>query len=307
MILVQRLSGSSELTALRASGISFQSILNPLLLTSVFLGLLNFYIISELATDSHLRTKMLQEELRSINPLLLLEHRQLSKFKGLYINSMGPSHIGESASDIIIAIPNRQNNRLSVLLAKQIQTTKGNLAGTNVTLINNLAADEKDLFDHLIVENMADNITSTRDFSQIVKKQSSQRIHADHLKLSLLLLRIDEDLIELKQTENEQTRELYQKRFTRDLSEMIRRFSIALAVITFTLMGISFGIHIGRRQTYRGIIWVVGLTSFYLFSYFIAKELSHHLILPAILYIVPHISIVGAALFHLRRMSGGIE
>src|ERR1700722_4320174 len=72
LLLFQRLSQTYELTAFRALGISLRSILCPLLLAGALLGVMNFYISSEIATATHLQTRKMAYALTSINPLLLL-------------------------------------------------------------------------------------------------------------------------------------------------------------------------------------------------------------------------------------------
>ncbi|MCE5316519.1 MAG: LptF/LptG family permease, partial [Parachlamydia sp.] len=64
MLLMQRLSQTHELTALRAAGLSFYNILCPLLIAAAALSIANFYIVSELSTHSHLTTGKLKNELR---------------------------------------------------------------------------------------------------------------------------------------------------------------------------------------------------------------------------------------------------
>src|SRR3972149_1219366 len=57
VILFQRLSQTSELTAIRANGLSLNAILSPLFFASLFLSFLNFYVASELAPRSYFKSK----------------------------------------------------------------------------------------------------------------------------------------------------------------------------------------------------------------------------------------------------------
>lgn len=104
ILLFQRLSKHRELTALRAAGFSLSNLLTPLLLTSAFLAIGNFYITSELATDSHLSASLIKNEVHFINPLLLLNNKHLMKLKGIHFDAMGPSRLGESASHVVISL-----------------------------------------------------------------------------------------------------------------------------------------------------------------------------------------------------------
>jgi lipopolysaccharide export system permease protein len=103
ILLIQRLSRTHELTALRAAGLGINEILAPILIAATFLAATNFFIVSELATHSHLTTSLLKNELRAVNPLLLLHNKHLMKLKGIFFNTLGPSKLGESSNELIIA------------------------------------------------------------------------------------------------------------------------------------------------------------------------------------------------------------
>jgi lipopolysaccharide export system permease protein len=119
MILIQRLSKTHELTALRGCGMGLKTILFPLLLTATLLAMANFYIASEVATQSHFTMNTLKSQLKAVNPLLLLHNKHLMRLKGVYFNALGPSRLGEFASDVILAVPNKNTDRIYVILAKQ--------------------------------------------------------------------------------------------------------------------------------------------------------------------------------------------
>ena len=310
MILIKRLSTTYELTALRASGISLKDILTPILLAASILTLANFYVVSEVATDSHLKTRVLEQEIRSINPMLLLENHHLTKLRGMYVNSLGPSHAGISASDLIIAFPNRQNHRLSVMVAKKIETDSLQLIGDKISMINSIDTMNRQHYDHILIENVDNSTTSAEDFSNMLRNQSGSRINTDYLKLSLLQLRAKEDRLELQKAEaigDASLISFYNNRITRSYSEILRRISLSLAVLTFTLMGTAFGISISRRQSYQGVIWVIGLATLFLVSFFTAKGLDHFIMTASLLYIVPHLIIIACSIRAIKHASKGIE
>jgi len=309
ILLVSRLSTTYELTALRASGMTLKNMMTPILLAAACVSLFNFYVASELATSSHLKSRVLEQELRSINPLLLLENRQLIKYKGIYVNSLGPTRVGESASDLVIALANKKNNRISLMFAKNIRLESLNLIGDKVTLVNSLGVNERDLPDHLFIENMNNITTSSKDFLQMLKGNGEARIKTDYLKLSLLLLRSEEDLKGLNKTDPKDLElvSFYQKRIVRNFTEILRRIDLGVAPLTFTLMGIAFGITISRRSSHRGILWVLCLSTLFMFSYFAGKGMDHRLLPSALLFLGPHLLIVAASLRTLNKVSKGIE
>lgn len=309
IILIQRLSDTHELTALRASGFSIHNILTPLLLASAFVCLGNFYIVSEMATSSHLSTGLLKSELRSMNPLLLLNNKHLMRMKGYYVDTLGSSRVGENASDIVIGIPNKSNERISLVIAKNLKASAVEFSGEGVTLISSLPA-KAEQSESLIVENMASAATTIQDFSQMIQKKVWS-LNNDHLKLGLLLAKHSEDSKALMEAQAAGQDLSVQKQIRRNLNrvktEIIRRISIALSVVTFTLMGAAFGISINRHRSNRGVFIIIGLAAIFLFSYFTAKGIDHLFIASTLAYLLPHLLIILMSIWALNRASKGVE
>ncbi len=310
LVLVQRLSSTQELTALRASGMPIRLIIAPILITAAYLSVFNFYIASELATNSHLATNVLKTELRSVNPLLLLHNKHMMRLKGIYFDTLGSSRMGESASDIIIAMPNRGNNRINLMTAKELQASSGFFTSEGLTFITSIKSDNQERFDHLMVENIGQTDTTTQDFAQILQKKVLT-LNNDHLKLGMLLTRIGDEKKLLEEAKNKglPSEELKNARrnINRGYTEIFRRLSIAIAVFTFTLMGISFGTTISRTHSNRGVLYVIGLAALYLVTYFTAKSLEYQAFTAATLYLAPHVIIAILSTITLWRVSNGVE
>lgn len=288
ILLVQRLSTSYELTALRASGLSIKKILTPILIVATYIALVNFYITSEMATQSHMNNSKLKNELRSINPLLLLQNKHVLRMKGLHFDTLGPSRTGESADDVILAMPNKDDTGLQVMVAKQLIAGEGTFAGDHVTLIANPVA-------HMnipIVENMGTTALSTRDFSLLLKP-GKPHYNNDYFRFGLLRTKAEE--------------ETDPKILSRIYSEMVRRLSMGTAAFIFTFMGVAFGMSIGRRPSNRGVITVAIFAGFYLFSYFAAKGMDSNFLAASALYILPQVIIFIFSLRMLSRLSKGCE
>lgn len=286
VILVQRLSQSHELTAFRASGMSLRSFLAPILITAAYLTLVNFYVVSEMATSSHLATNTLKNTLRSINPLLLLHNKHIMRSKGFYFDAMGGARIGERAQDVVLALPNNHGDRLNLLFAKDLKASSETVTVNRMTLISSIDSDQ------FMIENIGDTQASIEDFSQIIQKDV-WKIKNDHLRLSLLLTRLQEEKTSIE--------------INRCYTELIRRFSVAIAAFTFTLMGASFGISISRYRSHRRIFTVIGLASLYLICYFVAKGMDHQFVASTLLYLMPHVFIITLSIWTLNRISRGKE
>lgn len=310
ILLIQRLSRSHELTAFRASGMALNQILTPILVAAACLSLLNFYIVSEAATNSHLATGSIKNELRSINPLLLLHNKHLVRLKGLYFDILGPSKLGETASDVVLAMPNKSNNRINLMIAKKLTASPVAITGKNITLISSLGDDEREQFDSMMLENIEKVTTSIQDFSQLMQKKV-WALNNDHLKLSLLLVRLNEESKLLAKAREEKKPESELKQIQRSLnrgySEIIRRVSLAVAIFTFTLMGAAFGVSISRYHSSRGVFFVIGLAALYMIAFFAAKGVDHLFIASSLLYLVPHLVIILLSLWVLNRAAKGVE
>jgi lipopolysaccharide export system permease protein len=309
IILLQRLSSTHELTAMRAAGLGLRDILAPILFMALFLSITNFYIISELATHSHLSTNLMKNELRSINPLLLLNNKHLMRLKGVYFDTLGASRQGEYANDIILAMPNKENSRINLLLAKKLQASSSAFIGKQVSIITALHPGEETHFDNIMIENMGNVSTAIQDFSLILQKKV-WTLNNDHLAMSLLLLRLKEEknaLTDAKEKNNFAEVKIIQKRINRCYSEIFRRISVALATFSFTLMGAAFGVRISRNKSNRGVFVVIVLGAFYLIAFFAGKAFDQNLFASFALYILPLLIIILLSIWTLNRVTKGIE
>ncbi len=309
VLLMQRLSSSHELIALRASGFSIKAILSPILFCASFLAILNFWIISEVASESHLKTNLLKNELRSINPLLLLNNKHLMRLKGFHFDVLGPSHVGESASHVILAIPNLKSKRLNLFVAKHLSVNAKALETTDASLIIGFPHDEEGSFDDLFIENTGSARSQVHDFAGLIQRKTLT-INNDYLRHGLLTERMNKQGAALKSARENRLPddhiEQIRKSLNESYSEVLKRLSLALAVFSFSMMGAAFSIQIGRKKSFRSIFYIIALTLLYLIAFFLAKGVDHRIQLTAILYLVPHLVIILLSILYLRRLSLGI-
>lgn len=315
VILMQTLSRSKELTALRSAGLALRDILAPILIAALLLSCLNFVVISELSTASQRNAGQLKNELRSVNPLLLLNNRLLMRMKGLYFDTLGNSRVGEFAEDIVFITPSGDSDRLSLMTAKRIDVNPARFTTSHMTLVSGLKAKAvpdtaEGTEGELIIENMESSGSTIKDFSSLIDKRIWS-ISNDHLGFKHLLARRDEtknalaallakegDSVEIKQMRNE---------LNRTTTEFIRRFSVAAAVFSFTLLGLSFGISISRNRSGLSLFVIAVLSAGYLVSFFVAKSFDQAVLAAALLYTVPHLIIWTASFWNLSKVARGIE
>lgn len=309
IILYQKLSASHEITALRSSGMSIRYICAPVLTCAAVLSFVNFYIVSEAATASHLSSRQMINELKTINPLILLQNKQLLKLQDAHVE-MGALYSGEVAHDVIIALSNHSSKRINLVNAKKLHLSSSILFGEDVAFISSLNSENSKDFDHLFIENHKSISTPSNEFSMLLKK-TGWRLSNDHLRLSLLLIRAQNYREEIARLgiigASSGAIKGVRGHLNRTYSEISRRFSAAIAVFSFTLMGMAFGITIGRKQTRRGTAAVILLAAFFLFCFFAGKSFEQSIVHSVTLYLLPHALIISLSIMTLKRTTRGIE
>ncbi|MCB1180947.1 MAG: LptF/LptG family permease [Chlamydiia bacterium] len=301
MILFSTLSSTNELTALRSSGISLGAILTPIMISAVLLSIGNFYITSELSTTSHLKTRKMVQDLLINSPLLLLQKAKVASLNGAYVQ-MSSLKNGQAAADLVIAVKNEKNHRLNLFLAKSLELEGDTLECKNVTIISSSpSSKEREGYDHLLIENQQKGATAAFTLGAFLR-QKGWKIANDHLKLRLLKAKVEE----LKNCDNQKQFEI-RKNLGKCRSDVVRRVSLAISPLSFTVLGISFGIGINRNQAKRGIVIVVLLAAISMISYFVAKEFDHSVIISSLFFLLPHFINTLVSGWKLNRISGGLE
>lgn len=307
LLLMRSLSARHEVTALRSSGFGLSHILAPILLMSAFLSLANFVVVSEMSTHAHLMKRVLRKELKSLNPLILLQSERLAHLKGVYAQSFGPGKTGEFASDVLVCLYNPQHECLSLLTARELRSHESNLEADNVTLITTLNPNPEG-FDQLLIENSQKLTLPKPDLTQLLGS-SGVKVEHDHLKMALLLAKAVElqtkAALTTKTDEEAKSARQSRRHLASIYSELIRRVSVALAVLTYTLLGLAYGIQIARIHSYRSIATVILLAALYITCFFVAKNLAARVSVTAMLYLMPHLIILAFSLHTLRRLSRG--
>ena len=310
-LLFQRLSQTNELTAFRASGLSLQQVMTPILLAAAAVSILNFYIISEVSTASSLSNRRLKAQVLTLSPLLVLENPKLIRSSGLHASILGPSRSGEYSHDVVLSNVNPSSKQLNLFLIKKLTSADQTIIGENVSIVSGAKAEDPTDEDPLFIENIDHIRSPTSDYSTFFKKQG-WRMTPKELNMGLLLIKTRAAMShfsELKLKPNTKPHNLrVAKRTVQEcLSEISRRFSISLAVITFTIMGAAFSVSIGRYPSPSRIFYMAVLTVVYITCFFVGKDFKHDFVLSTALYIVPHIVIMGLSIQMMSRISRGVE
>lgn len=292
VLLFKKLSHSHELTAMRAGGIGLYPLIFPIIMTSVVLSVLCFTIVSEVAPSCRVRGKKLIYEATSTNPLFLFQKETLVRLKNAYVD-MRSLRTGKHAKDVVFIINNPSHGRLGMMTAKDLYIENDLMTGKRVSWISSVDAKNPQGFDHLIIENQNEMATKASNLTQFLH---SANWYSNEENLNLRMILAKEKSL---QTPSSLSSSSFQ--------EITRRGTLALAAFTFTLIGLSFGIDIGRNRNKRGIVWAIILAAFFMVCYVSAKSFKHAPITSMLIYCAPHPLIWIFCVNALRRISRGVE
>lgn len=279
LLLFQSLSRSFELTALRASGLSFWKITSPLLAISLLLSIFNFSLCAEIAPYCRREAKMWIYHETTENPLLLLQRQKLVKIKHAFLDMQVKDD--ETIKDLTLIVPNESTKHLSLLSARKLWIEKEELIGKDLSIISYLDAEPG--FDNLIIENQSSMSTSAPLLSTALKK-NRPRLDINALNLKMLTLTDKAKIAYI---------------------EILRRLSLSLAVFSFTLLGCAFGIEEGRNPSKKNLLFAMLLTLSVLMSYLLGKDLKNFPFLALLAFLLPHPFIWASSTLHFYRISRG--
>jgi len=134
MVLFQRLSSHSEVTALRASGLSLWKLSYPFILIGALLTTVNFFIASELAPLTPTAVKNLFSKVASDNPLIFMQKESHSLSHSLLpidnphfdVKNLIP---GKKAEEVMCVILNEAHNRIGIFTAKELSLDPSKISG----------------------------------------------------------------------------------------------------------------------------------------------------------------------------------
>jgi lipopolysaccharide export system permease protein len=284
VLLLQNMSQSQELTTMRASGFSLKKTLAPLIGASFFLSLISFLFCANISPACTEASKEFFYKKTSKNPLILLQRQNLIKMKTSYLK-MRVEKEGAELHDFILITPLSSTERLTLFTAKTLKIEENLLKGKYGTLIGHARQEGTAGFDLLLLENQERFHAKASDFSSLLKKQID-KAHPATLNFQTLLF---------NSSLGHQKSQI----------EVLRRCSLPLAVITFTLLGAAFGMETGRNSSMKrwGILTLLVLPA--LISFLSLKALKTNVIMAAFSSFTPHLIILGAALRRLRSISKG--
>lgn len=292
LLLLQRLSYTHELTAFRTLGLSVKTLSTPLLMAGLLLSFINLLISAELTPRCRLYSRALIQNTTTINPLFLMKKSKMIKLQDSYVD-MKMTHLGKEVQDVIFAVKNSSNKRLSLLTAKKFTVEDSLMKGENVSIISNIAQDSPSQFDHLVIENQ-DLMSTSANALCTLMQNTTQKIGLEHLSFPFLLSICSDPMAEPKIVKEAQF-------------EICKRLFFPGITFAFTFLGISLGMQIGRRQQKKGIYLAILLSTFTFICSIAAKsayQVPHKMLF---FYLLPFPIIFFTSFWFQKRIAGGIE
>lgn len=301
LLLMRRFSESGELMALRALGFSILDIATPLLLAASFLALVNFFILSEVATQADMMKHSLKKELQALNPLMVLQNEKLSQLKGIYTKTFGAVDGSEGVHDLLVCVHHKSSHCLILLIAKELKLVDSMLEGKNVTIWKPLGGTNS----RLMVEN-SDLIQLPRPNLPEIFQSHAVKLEQDHAPFADLVRRLAGPSHHEGESEGLDVASKQKRSSKRIVVELVRRVALGFSIWSFTLLGIVYGLSVQRMASFTPMLTVLFLTTLYICSVLFAKKVGHHATIALLSYIVPQLLMIICSIRTLRRIEKGL-
>lgn len=216
---------------------------------------------------------------------------------------------GKSAHHLFFIAPDKSDQHLNLISIKKLEVKDDELFAPSVNIISQIKNKEGDEKGHLIIENEKNIHTSATDLAKLIKN-SHFHLYPHHCSMPFLLISIrnlKEQLVLAKLKGDSKEVKKLKHAQSKNYCEISKRISIGISAFTFTLLGISFAIEIGRNRKRKNFFIMVSLTIFSLVCLFTGKIFDRHFILATAIYFVPHFIILFTSLWGLSRVARGIE
>jgi lipopolysaccharide export system permease protein len=302
LLLFGRLSMDSELSAMKACGISLWRLTAPLILLSILFSAICVYINCEISPVAKYANKELLRTTGVETPVNLLEEgRFIRDFPGLMIY-VGRKN-GNAVKDVVAYELDKNSGIKRSVRARQGTIEADN---TNRLLTVNLydvriempdAKDPRDVSKTTYVN--AEYYPIRLDFSKMLKDRPALR-KSGQMRLGQLvdhIRNVERDFPML----TEEDRRIEK---TRLVVEANRRISVAIGCFTFMLVGIPLGVKSHRKETSAGMVVSLAIVFAYYFCIVIAKALADYPGLhPNLILWLPMIAGQGLGFWLIKRSS----
>ncbi|QHI67914.1 LptF/LptG family permease [Tichowtungia aerotolerans] len=275
LLLFGRLSMDSEISAMKACGLSLWQVVAPLIVLSVLLSGICVYINNEVAPQAKYANKRLLSSAGVDEPINLLEEgRFIREFPGLLIY-VGRKN-GHEVKDVV-AYELSDDGQVK----RSLRAKRGEIEADDVNKILRVrlydgSMETPDLDDpHDISKTTYTPFRYVQlpplDFKELLKDDKIRVKHSYMTTSQLIdnIRNVKKDFPMLSEADQAVQR-------CKLMIEANRRISIAMACFTFMLIGIPLGVKSHRKETSIGMVMSLGIVFAYYIFIVIAKALADY-------------------------------
>lgn len=295
LLVFGRLSADSEITAMRACGVSVWRISGWLLPMSLLLALACVYINSELAPQSHYARRTAVAQLGMISPVELIEEgRTIRDFDGLSLYVERKK--GNTLSNIRI-FDQREEGRTREIKAVRGEVSVPTNSGDFVLSLEQVTVDPF-TFDH---PGKADAARWSVRIADARRSFYYRRRDKDMTLMELYMgaraLRVSDASGIWEAMEEQRSQAM------RMMVEFHKRLALASSAFAFVFLGIPLGIRSHRKESSLGVgLGLVVVYSFYMFILMAEQLASRTAFRPDLLNWVPVVLALLLGVFMIRRL-----
>jgi lipopolysaccharide export system permease protein len=305
LLTLGRLSADSEITAMRAAGLSLRRIARPVILLGLLSGFLALYINFEAMPAA--RTQYNRERAGALraNPLnLIVPLTFIRDFPGatVYVSKKLSNDQGDVLKDIWLW---QLDGEGRVIRFVRADSGRVSYDEENNALVLTLLSGRVEKRDAQAPENFATpSLVGSFDKWEAVRfpldrmfRDSGVRTKLDWMPLKALLTE-RRSLTQAAAQNDEQRLRIAQIDFA-----VSDRTNMALAVFTFALIGVPLGVKVSRRETSANLGLALGLALGYYFFTTAVSWLDHHPeYRPDLLLFAPNLVLFGLAVVLYSRL-----
>lgn len=289
VLIFGRMSADSEITAMRACGVSIMQIISPILMITFLMTALCVYLQVEVAPPLLGHSRFMMRDEAAIRPMALFEPGQPFSYRE------GDSHITISIDDrvndnelrgVLFCKTDKEGNILQEIDAKRgIVESDQDAMELKFTLMDCIIDDR--------TGDSAEGVTRIYDNSLSFKFNYGKEANAQPISERAKYMQLKELLAEISRHKQDG------KDTTALEIELNKRIAFALSPIAFLLLGMPLAIRTNRRETSIGLFISVILAAVYFFSIIFFQSLDNYPdIYPQYLLWIPNIifQVLGAVM-----------
>jgi lipopolysaccharide export system permease protein len=302
LLVFGRMSAESELTALRSSGISILRIARPVFAFGIAFSALCLWINADIAprAKSHMRTLLM--DIAASNPASLFRSGSIvDQFPGHRIFVAKAE--GNRLENLLVYKLNAQNDPEKIIFAESGEI-RADIAQQRLVLkLQNVRYEQRSDKNPAALSEIKQGITAEQTSLYISldeKKYGKRKVtKVSDLAAGDLLRRI-----RLKHDPDQPETRYTTKQLAEMKTDLNKRFSFAMASLTFALVAVPLGITSQRKETSIGFMLSLAVAFAYFFLIIVAEwTKSQPRLHPELLIWVPNLVFLAVGATLLRRLA----